>query len=52
MIKQALAQVNGIEYYGIISMIIFVSIFVVVSIWTASTSDKYKTRMENLPLDN
>ncbi|PCJ21335.1 MAG: CcoQ/FixQ family Cbb3-type cytochrome c oxidase assembly chaperone [Candidatus Cloacimonadota bacterium] len=52
MIKQALAQVDGIEYYGIISMFIFVSIFAVISVWTATTSDKYKSRMENLPLDN
>lgn len=52
MIKQALSQVNGIEYYGIISMFIFVTIFVAVSIWTATTSEKYKNRMENLPLDN
>ena len=52
MIKHALSQVNGIEYYGIISMFIFITVFVIVSLWTATTSDRYKNRMENLPLDN
>ncbi len=46
-----LEKINGISIYPIISLVLFLTIFVVVVIYALRASDKTISEMENLPLD-
>lgn len=46
-----LTQINGVSIYPIISLLIFVIFFVLVSIWVYRTSDQEISKNERLPLD-
>ena len=51
MIENNISSVYGIGIYPIISMLIFISFFVVLAIWVLKTDKKYLLTMRNLPLD-
>lgn len=46
-----LENISGIEIYPMISLLLFVSFFIGVTIWAFSTDKEMIEHMENLPLD-
>jgi hypothetical protein len=52
MFSDHLSKIDGIAVFPIISMILFISLFVIAIIWVVRLDKKYLHRMENLPLDS
>jgi len=52
MIQNLLRHLGGIEHYGIISLCLFCSIFVVVLIWTFAQKRSHLDYMARVALDN
>jgi hypothetical protein len=46
-----LEKISGVEIYPLISLLLFVSFFLLVTIWAIKTNKTIIERMENLPLD-
>ena len=44
--------IEGVEFYGIVSLLIFFTFFLGVSIWAFSADKGFLNRMKNLPLDD
>jgi cytochrome c oxidase cbb3-type subunit 4 len=51
MIKDYLQNINGVEIYPIISLIVFVIFFAAIIIWLVKVDKKYINKMENLPFE-
>ena len=51
LLNQFIESVDGIEIYLIISLILFMGIFVLITIWALSLKKKDVEEMKNLPLD-
>ena len=51
MFKEVLQSIEGIEFYTIVSMIIFILFFVGMTIWLLKVDRKYIKRMSELPLN-
>jgi cytochrome c oxidase cbb3-type subunit IV len=51
MFKEYLQSIEGVEVYAIISMIIFLSFFIVILIWLFRADKKYIKKMKELPLE-
>lgn len=51
MIKSILTHIGGIEHYGIISMCLFVFVFVGMLIWAFSMKKAHLNKMAAAPLD-
>jgi cytochrome c oxidase cbb3-type subunit IV len=51
MFKEVLQSIDGIEFYTIVSMIIFILIFIGVTIWLFKADKNYIKKMSELPLD-
>jgi hypothetical protein len=47
-----LENITGISVYPLISLILFVAFFILVTIWMYSLSKKEIEHIEHLPLDN
>ncbi|MBK8722287.1 MAG: CcoQ/FixQ family Cbb3-type cytochrome c oxidase assembly chaperone [Saprospiraceae bacterium] len=47
-----LVQITGVSIYPIISLLLFVAFFVIVTYWVYSIDKKEIQRLENLPLDD
>jgi cytochrome c oxidase cbb3-type subunit 4 len=52
MFKEVLQSIEGIEFYTIVSMIIFILFFIGMAIWLLKVDKKYIQTMSELPLDN
>ena len=52
MYKDVLQSVEGIEFYTIVSMIIFILFFIGMIIWLFKVDKKYIQQMSKLPLQN
>jgi cytochrome c oxidase cbb3-type subunit 4 len=52
MFKEVLQSIEGIEFYTIVSMIIFILFFIGMAIWLLKVDKKYIHTMSELPLDN
>ena len=52
MYKDVLQSVEGIEFYTIVSMIIFILFFIGMIIWLFKVDKKYIQEMSKLPLQN
>ena len=52
MFKEVLQSIEGIEFYTIVSMIIFILFFIGMAIWLFKVDKKYIQTMSELPLDN
>jgi fructose-specific phosphotransferase system IIC component len=52
MIENSLKNIEGIEIFPIISLLIFVSFFIVLVVWFLKSDNKHLTEMGNLPLDS
>jgi hypothetical protein len=50
--KELLQSIEGIEIYPLISLFIFLALFVGVVIWIVKLDKKYIKEMEILPLEN
>lgn len=50
--KNYLEQITDVSVYPIISLIMFVSFFTIVSLWVLRMDKKSIEHVENLPLDN
>ena len=51
MFKEVLQSIEGIEFYTIVSMIIFILFFVGMIIWLFKVDKKYIESMSELPLN-
>jgi fructose-specific phosphotransferase system IIC component len=51
MIKNALNSIQDVSVYPIISLLIFVSFFVILGVMVFKADKKYIEHMEELPLD-
>lgn len=52
MYKEILQSIEGVEIYPIISLIVFVVFFIVVTIWLIRMDKNYINEMKQLPLIN
>lgn len=52
MFSNLLTNIDGIYIYPIISMFIFIPLFVGIVIWAFRADKNYISKMENLPLEN
>jgi len=52
MFKNILESVNGIEIYAISGLILFLVMFISVTVWIFKADKNYIRKMEQLPLDN
>ena len=52
MFSKYLSSIDGVSVYAITGLILFVTIFVGVSIWVLRANKEYIKKMENLPLEN
>jgi len=51
IVIQQLEQINGVEIYPIVSLIIFFTFFILVGYLVLTTPKSYIEEMSNLPLD-
>jgi cytochrome c oxidase cbb3-type subunit IV len=51
MFKEVLQSIEGVEFYTIISMIIFILFFIGMTIWLLKVDKKYIKLMSELPLN-
>lgn len=52
MFSEHLSRIEGIAIYPIVSMIIFIGLFLFTLVWVLRLDKKYISEMENLPLDS
>lgn len=52
MFSEHLSRIEGISIYPIVSMIIFITLFLAMLVWVFRLDKKYISKMENLPLDS
>lgn len=51
MFKEVLQSIEGIEFYTIVSMFIFILFFIGMTIWLFKVDKKHIKTMSELPLD-
>jgi cbb3-type cytochrome oxidase subunit 3 len=51
MFKEVLQSIEGVEFYTIVSMIIFILFFIGMTIWLFKLDKKYIKDMSELPLE-
>ena len=51
MFKEVLQSIEGIEFYTIVSMVIFILFFIGMTIWLFKVDKKYIKMMSELPLE-
>jgi cytochrome c oxidase cbb3-type subunit IV len=51
MFKEVLQSIEGVEFYTIVSMVIFIFFFVGMTIWLFKVDKKYIKTMSELPLE-
>jgi len=52
MYKAILQNISGIEIWPMVGLTIFLTIFIVVTIWVVRLDKKEVNRMANIPLDD
>lgn len=52
MYKYIISGIDGAQNYGLISLVIFISFFVLLLIWTFTTKKTYIDHMSELPLED
>ena len=52
MFSNVLQNINGVEIYPIISLLIFITFFLSVIIWTVKLDKKYVNKLSKLPLED
>ena len=51
MFKEVLQSIEGVEFYTIVSMLIFILFFIGMTIWLFKVDKKYIKDMSELPLE-
>ena len=51
MIRDLIESMAGIEFFGLLSLFIFICLFIAVLYWTFRADKTYIDKMKNLPLD-
>lgn len=51
MFKEVLQSIEGVEFYTIVSMLIFILFFIGVTFWLFKVDKKYIKMMSELPLN-
>jgi cbb3-type cytochrome oxidase subunit 3 len=51
MFKDVLQSIDGVEFYAIVAMIIFILFFIGIAIWLFKVDKKYIKKMSELPLN-
>jgi len=51
MFKDYLQSIEGVEFYATISMLIFISFFIVIILWLIKVDKHYIKKMKELPLE-
>ena len=51
MFNEVLQSIEGVEFYTIVSMIIFILFFIGMTIWLFKVDKKYIKKMSDLPLN-
>ena len=51
MFKEVLQSIEGVEFYTIVSMVIFIFFFIGITIWLFKVDKKYIKDMSELPLE-
>lgn len=51
MFSKYLSSIDGVSLYAIIGLVLFVTMFIVVSIWVFTANKEYIKKMENMPLE-
>jgi cytochrome c oxidase cbb3-type subunit 4 len=52
MMEKVLTSIGGVGAYGVISICIFISVFVVVTVWMLCLKKPYLQTMRSLPLED
>ncbi len=52
MFSNLLESISGIEFFGLVSLLIFFSIFIMVLFWTVKMDRNYINKMKEMPLDS
>jgi len=52
MFSNLLSNIDGVYIYPVISMFIFLPMFIGIVIWVSRADKNYISKMENLPLEN
>jgi hypothetical protein len=51
MIKNVLTRIDGVELYGVVSLALFITLFVAVLVWMLRLKRPYLDAMSRLPLE-
>jgi cytochrome c oxidase cbb3-type subunit 4 len=51
MFKEVLQSIEGVGFYTIVSMILFILLFIGITIWLFRVDNKYIKTMSELPLE-
>jgi hypothetical protein len=52
MFKEIFEGIEGIDIYPVFSLLLFLTFFVLASLWIVKLDKNYIEEMENLPLEN
>jgi hypothetical protein len=52
MIRNVLTSIGGISLYGVISICIFIGVFLIAAVWAVMLKKSYLESMQRLPLDD
>ena len=52
MIQNVLTRIGGVSIYGVISILMFMAVFIAVGIWMLCLKKSYYTSMQALPLED
>jgi len=52
MIKVILEGIGGIQAFGIISLLLFVTTFMIAAVWALRMTKSHRHRMKQLPLED
>ena len=52
MFSNLLESISGIEFFGLVSLLLFFSIFIMVLFWTVKMDRNYINKMKEMPLDS
>ena len=52
MFSNYLSSIDGVEIFPIITLIIFVAVFLLTVVWTFKKDESYLAKMSNMPIDS
>lgn len=52
MIKNVVSHIRGVEFYGVISILLFFTVFICLMVWAFRLKKSYLSSMQELPLND